>query len=234
MGRKDAGIRKAVVLLSGGLDSTVTAYIAKKRGRRVYALTVDYGQRHKRETESAKKIAKALGAVEHKIVSLNIASFGGSALTDETIAVPKNRSPEEIASSGIPDTYVPARNAIMLSIALAYAETVDADEIYVGAHCLDYSGYPDCRPQFIHAFQKMADLATKRAIEGKPIRIQAPLISLNKKQIIEKGGELSVPFELTRSCYSGGLKACGRCDSCVLRLKGFEEAGTEDPVAYEK
>ncbi|MFH1788416.1 MAG: 7-cyano-7-deazaguanine synthase QueC [Candidatus Altiarchaeota archaeon] len=225
---------KSVVLLSGGMDSTVTAYTAKEAGRTLYALTVRYGQRHEQEVESAKKIAKALPSAEHKIVDLNLAIFGGSALTDKDIKVPEKRTPKEIEDGGIPDTYVPARNAIMLSIALAYAETVDADEIYIGAHCLDYSGYPDCRPEFIEAFQKMADLATKRAVEGNPIKIQVPLIKLDKKQIIEKGKKLGVPFELTRSCYQKGLKSCGSCDACTLRKKGFIEAGLRDPVEYER
>ncbi|HHQ45089.1 MAG TPA: 7-cyano-7-deazaguanine synthase QueC [Candidatus Altiarchaeales archaeon] len=225
---------KAVVLLSGGLDSTVTSYIAKQKGLELYALTVQYGQRHSHEIESAEKVAKALGVNDHKVIKLDLAAFGGSALTDKNIEVPKDRSFRDIEKSGIPATYVPARNAIMLSIALAYAETVDADEIYIGAHCLDYSGYPDCRPEFIDAFQKMADLATKRGVEGKPIKIQVPLIELDKTQIIEKGKELGVPFELTRSCYTDQKKSCGSCDSCKLRLKGFEKAGLKDPVEYEK
>jgi len=226
-------MNKAVVLLSGGLDSTVTAYTAKEKGRKLYALTIRYGQRHGREIESAKKIAEALSVVEHKIMDFDLAGFGGSALTDEQIDVPEGRTPEQIEEGGIPDTYVPARNAIMLSIALAYAETVDADEIYLGAHCLDYSGYPDCRPEFIEAFQNMADLATKRAVEGKPIKIRVPFIEYDKKQIIEKGRDLGVPLELTRSCYNEGVKSCGTCDSCTLRKKGFKEAGVKDPVEYE-
>lgn len=234
MGRENTKVKNAVVLLSGGLDSTVTAYTAKQKGLQLYALTVRYGQRHEREIESAKKIAKVLGVTDHKIVDLNLALFGGSALTDGELKVPEQRSPEEIEKGGIPDTYVPARNAIMLSIALAYAETVNADEIYIGAHCLDYSGYPDCRPEFIKAYQAMADLATKRAVEGKTIKIKVPLIELDKKQIIEKGRELGVPFELTRSCYREGAKSCGTCDSCVLRKKGFNETGVPDPLEYER
>ncbi|MFH1125832.1 MAG: 7-cyano-7-deazaguanine synthase QueC [Candidatus Altiarchaeota archaeon] len=227
-------MKKAVILLSGGLDSSVTAYIAKKKGFELYALTVRYGQRHIHEVESARKIAKALGVVEHKIVDLNLKLFGCSALTDKKIKIPKDRSCSEISSSGIPNTYVPARNAIMLSIALAYAETLDADEIYIGAHCLDYSGYPDCRPEFIQAFQKMADLATKRAVEGRKIKIRVPLIQKNKKEIITGGKKLGVPFEFTRSCYSEGEKSCGSCDSCKLRLEGFKKAGLKDPIQYEK
>lgn len=234
MGGENTKVKKAVVLLSGGLDSTITAYLAKEKGLELYALTVRYGQRHEQEVVSARKIAEELGVADHKIVELNLALFGGSALTDGESKMPEQRSPEEIEEGGIPDTYVPARNAIMLSIALAYAETVNADEIYIGAHCLDYSGYPDCRPEFIKAYQAMADLATKRAIEGRPIKIQVPLIQLDKKQIIEKGRELGVPFELTRSCYREGAKSCGTCDSCVLRKKGFTEAGIKDPVEYDR
>lgn len=220
----------AVVLLSGGLDSTVTAYNAKNQGKKIYALTVRYGQRHSREIESAEKVAKAVGAEQHKIAELDLKLFGGSALTDDSIEVPTGRSPEEIGGGGIPDTYVPARNAIMLSIALAYAETVDADEIHIGAHCLDYSGYPDCRPEFIDAFQKMADLATRRAVEGRPIRIMVPLLEMDKTRIIRRGKELGVPFEITRSCYSSDEKACGGCDSCRLRKDGFKKAGMTDPA----
>jgi len=226
--------RKAVVLLSGGLDSTVTAYTAKREGYEIYALTVNYGQRHKHEIGSAKKVAEALGAMEHKIVDLDLRLFGGSALTNDKIKVPEGRSCGEISSCGIPPTYVPARNTIMLSIALAYAEVVDADFIYIGAHCLDYSGYPDCRPEFIQKFQEMADVATKRAVEGRRIKIMVPLIQLDKKQIIEKGVKLGVPFELTRSCYSEGKKSCGTCDSCRIRLEGFKNAGLKDPAEYEK
>ena len=229
MGGKDrviAGKSKAVVLLSGGLDSTVTGFIAKKEGCEIYALTVNYGQRHRHEIGSAEKVAKALGAVDHKVVDLDLRMFGGSALTDDRIKVPNKKS------CGIPQTYVPARNTILLSIALAYAETVDADYIYIGAHCLDYSGYPDCRPQFIRRFQAMADVATKRAVEGKPIKIMVPLIKMDKKQIIEKGRELVAPFELTRSCYSEGEISCGTCDSCRIRLEGFRKACIKDPIKY--
>jgi len=227
-GRKVGGKNKAVVLLSGGLDSTVTAYTAKKRGSDIYALTVDYGQRHKREIESARKVAKAIGAKEHTVIKLDLAMFGGSALTDRRIKVPEGRT------EGIPQTYVPARNTIMLSIALAYAEAKGADYIYAGVNAVDYSGYPDCRPEFIKAFQKLADLATKRTVEGKRITIKTPLISLSKKEIVNLGVKLGAPLELTWSCYKGKRKACGKCDSCRLRLKGFEEAGLPDQIEYGK
>jgi 7-cyano-7-deazaguanine synthase len=219
---------KAVVLLSGGLDSAVTGFLAKKDGYVIYALTVNYGQRHLRELESARKIARKLGVVEHKIIDLDLRTFGGSALTDKKIKVPARKT------KGIPRTYVPARNTIMLSIALAYAETVDADCIYIGVHHQDYSGYPDCRPEFIQAFQKMADLATKRSAEGRKIKILTPIINLNKKQIIKKGVQLGVPFEYTRSCYKEHKKSCGVCDSCRIRLKAFKQAGLKDPIEYEK
>lgn len=218
---------KAVVLLSGGLDSAVTAFSARADGSVIYALTIDYGQRHKREIESAKKIAKAASAVEHKIIKIDLASFGGSALTDEKIKVPK------AGGEGIPATYVPARNTIMLSLALAYAEVAGADRIYAGMNAVDYSGYPDCRPEYIKAFQELAYLATKRAVEGAITTIKTPLISMTKAEIIKMGAKLGVPFELTWSCYRGGEKACGRCDSCMLRLKGFKEAGFTDPIEYE-
>ncbi len=221
---------KCVVLLSGGLDSTTTLAIAIKDGCEVHALSFDYGQRHSRELESAKKIAKYYG-VKHKIIKLNLRAIGGSALTDERIEVPE-RKLEDIEKE-IPVTYVPARNTILLSYALAYAEVVDADYIYIGVNALDYSGYPDCRPEYIRAFEEVARLGTKRGVEGKPIRIRTPLIKMTKAEIIRMGMELGVPYELTWSCYRGGEKACGRCDSCLLRLKGFMEAGYEDPLEYE-
>jgi len=174
------------------------------------------------------KIAKDLGAIEHKIIKVDLTSFGGSALTDEKIEVPKD------GGDSIPSTYVPARNTIMLSLALAYAETVGADKIYCGVNAVDYSGYPDCRPEYITAFQAMADLATKRGVEGNSIQIMTPLIDLTKGEIIKLGMKLGVPHELTTSCYRGGQKACGKCDSCRIRLKGFSDAGLEDPIEYEK
>ncbi len=221
---------KAVVLLSGGLDSTTTLAIAINDGYDVYPITFRYGQRHNREIESAKKICEYYN-LKLKIVDINLREIGGSALTDN-IDVPKNRSLGEI-SREIPVTYVPARNTIFLSIALGYAEVIDADRIYIGVNALDYSGYPDCRPEYIEEFNKLSKLATKRGVEGKPIEIVAPLIHMTKAEIIKKGMELNVPYELTWSCYEGGEKPCGKCDSCILRLKGFMEAGEMDPLEYE-
>jgi len=227
-------MKKAVCLLSGGLDSTVTAAIAKSKGYRIYALTFDYGQRHRREIESAKKVARYLKASEHKILKIDLAQIGGSALTDKKIKVPKGKAYAQIkASKEIPVTYVPARNTILLSFALAYAEVVGADVIFIGANHMDYSGYPDCRPQYYKAYQRMANLATKRAVQGTEIKVEYPIIELDKKAIVKRGIRLKAPLHLTWSCYSGGKKACGRCDSCVLRLNGFKEAGIEDPVEYE-
>ncbi len=220
---------KCVVLLSGGLDSATTLAIAVEECSEVHALSFDYGQRHSRELESAKRIAEHYG-VKHKIIPLDLRSIGGSALTDD-IEVPE-RNLEDIEKE-IPVTYVPARNTILLSYALAYAEVIDADRIYIGVNALDYSGYPDCRPEYIRAFQEVARLGTKRGVEGRPIEIRTPLIHMTKAEIIKRGMELGVPYELTWSCYRGGEKACGRCDSCLLRLKGFMEAGYEDPLEYE-
>jgi len=221
-------MNKAVVLLSGGLDSAVCAFKAKADGNDVYALSVDYGQRHAREIACAKKIAKAVGAKQHKILKIDLSAFGGSALTDKKIKIPK------AGSKGIPSTYVPARNTVFLSLALAYAEAAEAQSIYVGVNCLDYSGYPDCRPEYVQAFQDMAYLATKRALDGLITTIKTPLIELTKSEIIKLGSELGVPFELTTSCYRGGEQACGKCDSCALRLKGFKGAGLKDPITYAK
>jgi len=215
---------KAVCLISGGMDSAVAAAIAKSEGHKIYAITFNYGQRNKKEMEAAKEIAKWLNA-HHKILDVNLRQIGGSALTDE-IEVPEE-------AEGIPPTYVPARNTIFLSFALAYAEVIDADYIFIGVNAVDYSGYPDCRPEYLEAFQKVADLALKRSVEGKPIKIKAPLLYLSKAEIVKKGHELGVPFEKTWSCYREGEKACGRCPSCKLRLKAFEEAGVRDPIEYE-
>ncbi len=226
--------KKAVVLLSGGLDSTTTLAIARSDGFRCYALTFRYGQRHKLEVEAAKKLAGFLGAVEHRIIDIDLAAFGGSALTDSTIEVPKDRA--ELGSPArIPPTYVPARNTIFLSYALAWAEVLGAFDIFIGVNATDYSGYPDCRPEFIAAFQKTANLATAAAVEGKGrYHIHTPVISMTKAQIILTGTKLGVDFSLTHSCYDPDRqgRSCGRCDSCRLRLKGFAEAGLKDPIEY--
>ncbi len=224
--------KKAVVLLSGGLDSSTCMAIAKDEGYELYALSFDYGQRHKRELESAKEIARHFGAKKHLILKMELDRIGGSALTDESMAVPDNRDEEHMADE-IPITYVPARNTILLSYALAYAEVNDCDAIFIGANALDYSGYPDCRPEYYEAFEEVARLGTKRGVEGDPIEIKYPLIDMTKAEIIRTGISLGVPYEHTWSCYKGGEKACGVCDSCRLRLKGFRESGYEDPLEYE-
>lgn len=223
---------KAVVLLSGGLDSSTTLALAQAEGNEVHALTFSYGQRHAREVEAARAVAKALGTAYHQVLTLDLRAIGGSALTDEEFEVPEARSLEEI-SKEIPVTYVPARNTILLSYALAWAEIRDADAIYIGANVLDASGYPDCRPEYYRAFQKVARLGTKRGVEGRPMEIQTPLIELTKAEIVRKAVELGVPLELTWSCYHGRERACGLCDACQLRLKGFVEAGVTDPLPYE-
>ncbi|PIR32093.1 MAG: 7-cyano-7-deazaguanine synthase QueC [Alphaproteobacteria bacterium CG11_big_fil_rev_8_21_14_0_20_44_7] len=217
--------KKAVILLSGGLDSLTTFAIARDKGFECLALSFDYGQRHAIELEKAKKIA-LIHAAEHKIIRID--NFGGSALVDNGIAVPKQGISEEI-----PTTYVPARNTIFLSYALAYAEVLAADDIFIGVNALDYSGYPDCRPEFINAYEEMANLATKRGVEGKKLTIHTPLINLTKAEIIKAGLALDVDYALSTSCYDPiQEKACGACDSCRLRLKGFEEAGITDPIEY--
>jgi 7-cyano-7-deazaguanine synthase len=225
-------MKKAVVLLSGGLDSTVTLAIAKSEGHDVHALSFDYGQRHARELESAKRIAEYYDVKEHRLIELDLSKFGGSALTDEFTPIPEARKLEHVGKD-IPTTYVPARNTILLSVALGYAEVVGADSIFIGANALDYSGYPDCRPEYFKAFQKVAELGTKIGTEGKSIQIEHPLIDMTKADIVKKGHELKAPLHLTWSCYKGGEKACGKCDSCLLRLKGFKEAGIDDPIDYE-
>lgn len=225
-------MKKAVVLTSGGLDSTTVLAIAKSNGFKLYALTFDYGQRHKRELLSAKKVAKYFGAAEHKIIKIDLRCFGGSALTDN-LKVPQNRN---IKAKNIPLTYVPARNTIFLSYALAWAEVLKSHDIFIGVNAIDYSGYPDCRSEYIKAYQKMADLATKESIEGRKIKIHTPLINMSKAEIIKKGIKLGVDYSITHSCYNpskNGL-SCGKCDSCVLRKKGFEEAGITDPARYRK
>ena len=216
---------KAVCLVSGGMDSCVAAFVAKREGYTIYALTFNYGQRNRKEIECAKEIAKVLEAKEHLIINADLRSIGGSALTDD-IEVPEK-------GEKIPPTYVPARNTIFLAYALAYAEARNADAIFIGANAIDYSGYPDCRKEYIEAMQRVADVGTKRGTEGRPIKIVAPLINLSKAQIVKKGAEMGVPFEKTWSCYRETEKACGRCDSCRLRLKGFKEAGIKDPIEYE-
>lgn len=230
------GQRKAVVLLSGGLDSATTLAIARDEGFCCYALTFSYGQRHEREVAAAKRVAESLEVAEHRIIDINMAAFGGSALTDSTIDVPKDRA--ELDSGGaIPPTYVPARNTVFLSYALAWAEVLGAFDIFIGVNSTDYSGYPDCRAEFIAAFQKTANLATAAAIEGKGLyRIHTPIIEMTKGQIIQKGTKLGVDYSLTHSCYDPDEqgRSCGRCDSCRLRLKGFAEAALEDPIEYSE
>jgi 7-cyano-7-deazaguanine synthase len=224
---------RAVVLLSGGLDSATVLAIAKAQGYDVYALSFRYGQRHAWELECARSVASSLGAKEHRTATIDLRAFGGSALTAE-IDVPKGRSAEEMGS-GIPVTYVPARNTIFLSFALAWAEVLECSDIFLGVNALDYSGYPDCRPEFIEAFERLANLATKAGVEGRQsLRIHTPLIALTKAEIIRKGMELGVDYGLTSSCYdpSPTGKPCGSCDSCVLRQKGFRENGLADPLQY--
>ena len=223
---------RAVVLLSGGLDSTTTLAIAQSGGFECYALSFAYGQRHIQELEAARRIAQRMGAARHAVVDFDLRRFGGSALTAD-IAVPKHRDARDMAS-GIPVTYVPARNTIFLSFALAWAETLGASDIFIGVNALDYSGYPDCRPEYIAAFQRMADLATRAGVEGARLTIHAPLLALSKRDIIERGAALGVDFALTSSCYdpSPDGVACGVCDACGLRLKGFAEAGVKDLIRY--
>jgi len=222
-------MKKAVVLLSGGLDSATTLAIARNRQFECYTLSVDYGQRHRSELEAAKKVAQSLGSYTHQVIKLDLTTFGGSALTDQSIEVPTAE-----ASSDIPVTYVPARNTIMLSLALAWAETLDSQDIFVGVNAVDYSGYPDCRPEYIAAFENMANLATKAAIEGKKLIIHAPLMNLSKKEIIQMGLALGVDYGLTISCYQADElgRACGVCDSCRIRKAGFEATEKTDPTHY--
>jgi 7-cyano-7-deazaguanine synthase len=225
--------RKAVVLLSGGLDSTTTLAVAKSQGYEIFALTFRYGQRHKVELEAAQRIAKHFQVGKHLVLEFDLRLFGKSALTDD-IEVPKGRTSEEMKRN-IPMTYVPARNTIFLSFALAWAETLEAEDIFIGVNALDYSGYPDCRLEYIAAYERMANLATKAGVEGRQkYKIHTPLICMTKEQIIKKGLELGADFGLTHSCYDPGDagEACGRCDSCQLRLKCFAEAGFRDPIQY--
>jgi 7-cyano-7-deazaguanine synthase len=222
-------MKRAVVLLSGGLDSATTLAIAREEGFTCHALSVDYGQRHGVELEAASQVAKALGAAEHRIMRIDLAGIGGSALTDASIPVP------QAPTTGIPVTYVPARNATLLSLALGWAEVLEARDLFIGVNSIDYSGYPDCRPEFIAAFEKLAALATRAGVEGRPTHIHAPLIELSKADIIRRGTELGVDFGLTVSCYQPDAqgRACGRCDSCRLRKEGFRVAGIADPTPYQ-
>ena len=221
----------AVILLSGGLDSTTVLAIAKDEGFHPYALSFRYGQRHEVELAAARRVADAMGAADHVVADIDLRAFGGSALTAD-IAVPHHQRVEDL-SEGIPVTYVPARNTIFLSFALAWAETLDASDVFIGVNALDYSGYPDCRPEYIAAYESMANLATKAGVEGRQhLRIHTPLIDLTKAQIIQRGVELGVDYWLTHSCYDPDIdgRACGTCDSCLLRQKGFAEVGMEDPA----
>ncbi|EGW53343.1 7-cyano-7-deazaguanine synthase QueC [Candidatus Endoriftia persephonae] len=220
--------KRAVVLLSGGLDSATVLAMARQQGFECHALSMLYGQRHAAELDAARQVAQALGAVDHKLINIGLDDIGGSALTDEQIAVPKT------PSEGIPPTYVPARNTVFLSLALGWAEVLEAQDIFIGVNAVDYSGYPDCRPEFIVAFEQLANLATKAGVEGRRIHIHTPLIDLSKGEIIRQGIGLGVDYALTVSCYQADAqgRACGGCDSCRLRLKGFEEAGVADPTRY--
>ena len=220
---------KAVVLLSGGLDSTVCMAVARNRGFDVFPISFNYQQRHQREVLCAREVANFYQAGRHLVIDTNMAAIGGSALTDQSVGVPDG----DVERHDIPVTYVPARNLIFLSYALGYAEVIGADHIFIGVNALDYSGYPDCRPEFIHLFQELANYSTKAtAADGRTIKIETPLLELSKKDIIQMGTRLGAPLDLTTSCYRGGEAACGTCDSCLLRLKGFAEAGLRDPIPY--
>ncbi len=223
----------AVILLSGGLDSSTVLYQAKADGCDCYALSFDYQQRHQRELDAAKAIAQAAGVKQHQVVSFDLGLWGGSALTDEQLNIPRDRAPSEMTTE-IPITYVPARNTIFLSFALAYAEALSAKKVYVGVNALDYSGYPDCRPDYINAMREVFRLGTKQGREGNPIEIVTPLIDLKKTEIIQLGNQLQVPWEKTWSCYQGEKLACGVCDACKLRLNAFDELGLSDPLAYRE
>ena len=220
--------KRAVILLSGGLDSATVVAMARAEGYNCYTMSFDYGQRHRAELDAAARVARDLGAVEHKVIGLNLDGIGGSALTDSSIDVP------EAPSEGIPVTYVPARNTVFLSLALGWAEVLQAQDIFIGVNAVDYSGYPDCRPEFVEAFEVMANLATKAGVEGNGFRIQAPLQNLSKAQIVQAGVKLGVDYSLTVSCYQADVqgRACGKCDSCRLRAEGFAAAGIADPTRY--
>lgn len=220
--------KKAVILLSGGLDSATVVAMAKAQGYTCYTMSFDYGQRHRAELQAAERVARQLGVIEHKVIGMNLNGIGGSALTDTSIAVP------EESGEGIPVTYVPARNTVFLSLALGWAEVLGARDIFIGVNAVDYSGYPDCRPEFVEAFEHMANLATKAGVEGRGFAIRAPLQNLSKAEIVRAGGRLGVDYAMTVSCYQADNegRACGKCDSCRLRAAGFEEAGITDPTRY--
>jgi 7-cyano-7-deazaguanine synthase len=226
--------RRAIVLLSGGLDSATTLAIARAEGYQPHALSIRYGQRHEHELAYAGRVACALGALRHVIVDIDLRAFGGSALTAD-LPVPKHDRAEEIGD-GIPITYVPARNTIFLSLAIAFAETAGARDVFIGVNALDYSGYPDCRPEYLEAFERMANLATRAGVEGARLRIHAPLLGLTKAEIIRRGLALGVDYAITRSCYDPAPDetSCGRCDACLLRLRGFAQAGSADPIPYAR
>ncbi len=221
--------KRAVVLLSGGMDSATTLAVARSNGHELYALSFDYGQRHRKELSCARKLARFFKAKEHRVLRIELGKLGGSALTDAAIDVP-DADGGWTGGKPIPATYVPARNLVLLSIAAAHAETVGAESIFIGANAIDYSGYPDCRPEFLRAFEEAARRGTKCGVSGAPLRIEAPLLHLSKAQIVRLGASLLVPFDMTWSCYRGGKRPCGKCDSCRLRAKGFGEAGIADPL----
>lgn len=227
-------MKKAVVLVSGGLDSATVLAIAKAAGYGCYAVSFDYGQRHSAELNAARQVAASAGVAEHRVVSIDLSQFGGSALTDENIEVPEANQDQYQGESEIPITYVPARNTVFLSLALAWSEVLNAQDIFLGVNAVDYSGYPDCRPQFIESFEAMANLATRAGVEDQRLTVHAPLIDLTKAQIIQRGLELGVDYSLTVSCYQADDSgaACGRCDSCYLRQQGFVSAGVADPTRY--
>jgi len=231
MGKEGDMMDKAVVLLSGGLDSSTTLGIANQEHEELYALTFLYGQKHEKEIRNAKKLAEHYSVEEHKFLDIPLSEIGKSSLLEGGDEIPDHH--EEKIGEEIPSTYVPARNIIFLSYGLSYAESINADAIYIGATARDYSGYPDCRPSFYEAFENMAEKGTKTGVEGDPVSIEYPLIDMTKGEIVRKADELNVPLHLTWSCYRGGEKACGECDSCRLRLKGFEEAGLDDPIPYK-
>jgi 7-cyano-7-deazaguanine synthase len=232
MAKRNARPRRAVVLLSGGLDSSTVLAVARAAGYEAHCLSVDYGQRNRGELARARRVARALGAASHRVVRVDLSAFGGSALTDRSLRVPKGRSRAALAR-GIPVTYVPARNTVLLALALAHAEVLGAGDLFLGVNAIDYSGYPDCRPAFLRAFERLARVATRAGVEGRPLRIHAPLLRLTKAGIVRLGTRLGVPHRLTSSCYDPVRgRACGRCDACLLRRRGFLQAGVNDPTLY--